>query len=332
MIATKQLTTKCDKIMEKEELFVNLKKGIVNKYYEDDKSIVLNGDSLDMLKSIPPQSISLILIDPPYHSTKKSNIINDTAFETNDDFVAWMENLAKQWKRVLKPNGSFFLFCSSAMEASLEMMLSKYFNILSQIVWTKPNDPGFDGWKGKMKKEALRKWYPHSERIIFCEQSVDPLTQKSYFSEQLKKWRTTCGLSCQDLTGKTGAFRKVNHGGAASNWESGRSVPSVEQYEKICDVLAQYNKGIVFPDYYDIIRPFEVNSEVQFTDVWEFPSVKQYKGKHPAEKPIEMLEHCIKSTTHSNDIVLDCFAGSGNALIAAIRNQRFCISMEIDEK
>lgn len=318
--------------MEKNELFIDLKNSITDKYYVDNNSIVSNGDSMEILKSIPSQSISLILTDPPYHSTKKSNIINDTAFETNDDFVAWMEGFAKQWKRILKPNGSIFLFCSSAMEASLEIMLSKYFNVLSHIVWTKPNEPGFDGWKGKMKKEALRKWYPHSERIIFCEQCTDPQTKKSYFSEQLKKWRGICGISCHELTEKIGAFGKVNHGGAVSNWESGRNIPSVEQYEKICDTLTQYNKGIEFPFYNDIIRPFEVNSDVQFTDVWDFPSVKQYKGKHPAEKPIDMLEHCIKATTFCNDIVLDCFAGSGSTLIAAIRNQRYCIGIEIDEK
>jgi hypothetical protein len=33
-------------------------------------------------------------------------------------------------------------------------MLAKHFNVLSHVVWTKPNDPGFDGWKGKMNKEV----------------------------------------------------------------------------------------------------------------------------------------------------------------------------------
>lgn len=84
--------------------------------------------------------------------------------------------------------------------------------------------------------------------------------------------------------------------------------------------------------YEDTIRPFEVNANVEFTDVWTFPSVKQYKGKHPAEKPIEMLEHCIKATTFEGDIVLDCFAGSGSTSIAALRTKRKCIAIEIDKK
>ena len=44
-----------------------------------------------------------------------------------------------------------------------------------------------------------------------------------------------------------------------------------------------------------------------------------------------MLEHCIRSTTFENDIVLDCFAGSGSTLIAALKTNRYSIGIEIDD-
>lgn len=222
------------------------------------------------------------------------------------------------------------MFCSSAMEARLEVMLSKYFNILSHIVWTKPNDPGFDGWKGKMKKEALRQWYPHSERIIFCEPALEGNLKRSYFGSLLKEKRLSCGLSGHKLTEMIGAYGKVNHGGAVSNWETGRNIPSKQQYEKICRALIQSGLQKPLPVYEDAIRPFEVNAGIEFTDIWTFPSVKPYKGKHPAEKPLDLLVHCIKSSTFENDIVLDCFAGSGNTLIAALQENRYAIGIEID--
>ena len=71
---------------------------------------------------------------------------------------------------------------------------------------------------------------------------------------------------------------------------------------------------------------------VEFTDVWNFNSVRPYKGKHPAEKPLDMLEHCINSTTFENDIVLDCFAGSGSTAIAALNLNRKSISLEIENE
>jgi site-specific DNA-methyltransferase (adenine-specific) len=297
-----------------------------------DKTLVIEGESLDYLKIIPDNSISLILTDPPYHSTKKSNITNDKAFSTDEEFLDWMKKFAVEWKRILRPNGSLFLYCSSAMSAKLEILLLEDFNVLSHIVWTKPNDPGFDGWKGKMKKEALRQWYPHSERILFAEPAVNGNLKRSWFGNFLKEKRTICDLSGHKLTELTGAFGKVNHGGAVSNWETGRNIPSREQYAKICEVFIGTGKIKKMPDYEDVVRKFEVSAEIEYTDVWDFNSVRPYKGKHPAEKPINMLEHCILSTTFEDDIVLDCFAGSGSTAIAALNLNRYSISIEVENE
>ena len=261
---------------------------------------------------------------------EKENIVGDCSFKSDEDFLSWIDAYSIEWKRVLRPNGSAFMFCSSTMEARLEGVLSKHFNILSHIVWTKPNEPGYDGWKGKMKKEALRQWYPQSERIIFFEPASEGNMNRSYFGNLLRFKRKECDLSAHELTEIIGAFGKVNHGGAVSNWETGRNIPSMEQYEKIAKALNERGIKDGLPTYEDAIRPFEVNANIEFTDVWNFPSVKQYPGKHPAEKPIDMLEHCIRCTTFENDIVLDCFAGSGSTLVAALRCNRHAIGIEID--
>lgn len=297
-----------------------------------DRSFVVKGDSLEKIRLIPDASISLILTDPPYHSTKKDNIANDKSFKTDEDFIEWMKQYFIEWKRILKPNGSIFMYCSSAMAAKLEVCMYSYFNVLSHIVWTKPNDPGFDGWKGKMKKEALRQWYPHSERILFAEPATDGNLKRSWFGNFLREKRTIAGISGHKLTELVGAYGKVNHGGAVSNWETGRNIPSREQYEKICDALLMSDKIDSMPDYEDVVRKFEVNADIQFTDVWDFNSVRPYNGKHPAEKPLDMLEHCINATTFEDDIILDCFGGSGSTSIAALNLNRYSVSIELEDE
>ena len=302
-----------------------------NTAYQSDNAILLEGDSTELLKSIPDNSVSLILTDPPYHSTKKKNIKNDTAFDTDENFLEWIKELSIEWRRILKPNGSIFFFCSSKMEARLELLFSSDFNVLAHIVWNKPNDPGFEGWKQKMKKESLRQWYGHSERIIFAEPAFEGNLFRIWFANFLKEQRLKCELSMKDLTEITGDYGNVNHGGATSNWESGRNIPSREQYLKICNGLIATGKIDYMPPYEDVIRPFDVNADVEFTDVWNFYSVRPYNGKHPAEKPLDMLEHCILSSSYEGDIVLDCFAGSGSTAIAALSNNRKSISIELDE-
>lgn len=317
--------------MDTNKIFLDLKKSYKKSDLGADHSIVVKGDSLELLKKIPDNSIALILTDPPYHSTKKKNIAGDTSFAKDADYIEWMRQYAKEWKRVLKHSGSIFCFCSSAMSAQLQVMFSEYFNILSDITWTKPNAPGYDGWKQKMKKEALRQWYPHSERIIFMESAEDGNLFNSYFGSQLTAWRKSVKMSTIQLAELTGAYGKVNHGGAVANWEAGRNIPSKEQYNKIRDVLQEAGaEGI--PDYEDIIRPFNVNKDVEFTDVWTYENVRQYKGKHPAEKPVDLLENAIKATTYEGDIVLDCFSGSGSTGVAAIYLDRRVILFEIEEK
>lgn len=297
-----------------------------------ENALVAEGDSLPLLRRLPAHTVSLVLTDPPYHATKKRNIYGDRAFAEDEHYIEWLAAYAVEWRRVLRPNGSLFCFCDSSMSARLEVLLTRSFNVLSHIVWTKPNDPGFDGWKGKMKKEALRQWYPHSERILFAEPAVDGNIFRSPFALFLRKTREESGMSMKELTAAIGAHGKVNHGGAVSNWEDGRNTPSREQYEKMRNALIEIGRVDSMPPYEDVIRPFVMDASREFTDVWTFPSVRPYKGKHPAEKPLAMLEHAIEATSFPGDIVLDCFGGGGNTALAALKLKRRTISMEIESR
>ena len=295
-------------------------------------ALVVAGDSLEVLRRIPEATVSLVLTDPPYHATKKENIYGDTAFAEDRHYLEWMAEYAVEWRRVLKANGSLFCFCDSSMAARLEVEFAQRFNMLAHVVWTKPNDPGFDGWKGKMRKTALRQWYPHSERILFAEPAVEGNLFRSPLGHALRALRKQSGLSMHQLTAMIGAHGKVNHGGAVSNWEAGRNTPSREQYDRLREALLGTGNVDHVPYFEDMVRPFAVDASKEFTDVWSFPSVRPYRGKHPAEKPADLLEHAIEATTYPGDIVLDCFAGGGSTALAALRLGRRSVAIEIEDR
>lgn len=295
-------------------------------------ALVAKGDALELMRKLPDKSVSLVLTDPPYHATKKDNIYGDTAFEKDEHYMAWMEEVADEWRRILRPNGTLYCFCSPRLGARLEVMFSRHFNVLAEITWTKPNDPGYDGWKQKMNKEALRGWYCHSERIICAEPAVPGNLRRSPLGMFLREKRQEAGLSTYDVAEAIGAYGTVNHGGAVSNWEAGRNVPSREQYEGMCRTFMRTRKVDQMPNYEDIVRPFLVDATVEFTDTWSFPSVRPFPGKHPAEKPVELLEHAIAASSYPGDIVLDCFAGSGSTAVAAVRQGRLVAAVEIESR
>ena len=52
--------------------------------------------------------------------------------------------------------------------------------------------------------------------------------------------------------------------------------------------------------------------------------------EHPTIKPLERIKHFIINSSQENDIVLDCFSGSGTTCVAAKELNRRFIGIEID--
>jgi len=66
----------------------------------------------------------------------------------------------------------------------------------------------------------------------------------------------------------------------------------------------------------------------------KFKSVPNAGGHklHPTQKPVELMEYLIKTHTNENDIILDNAMGSGTTGVAALRQGRKFIGIEIEEK
>lgn len=73
-------------------------------------SALFNADCMDILPLIPDKSVQLILADLPYGTTKCAW-----------DSIIPFEELWKQYKRIIKPNGAIVLFCSQPFTSALIM-------------------------------------------------------------------------------------------------------------------------------------------------------------------------------------------------------------------
>jgi len=52
---------------------------------------------------------------------------------------------------------------------------------------------------------------------------------------------------------------------------------------------------------------------------------------HPTQKPTELLSKIIKIATNEDNLVLDCFLGSGSTMLACQKTNRNCIGFEINQ-
>lgn len=84
---------------------------------------------------------------------------------------------------------------------------------------------------------------------------------------------------------------------------------------------------------------FREKGKVTLNDGYELKSkyyisssntVDKDKFKHPTIKPIDIIKKQILHTTQKNDLVLDCFSGSGTTCVAAKELDRRFIGIEID--
>lgn len=65
------------------------------------------------------------------------------------------------------------------------------------------------------------------------------------------------------------------------------------------------------------------------TTLIEFP-LQRFKGGHPTQKPVPLLEYLIKTYTNEGETVLDNCMGSGSTGVAAVNTGRKFIGIELD--
>lgn len=85
-------------------------------------------------------------------------------------------------------------------------------------------------------------------------------------------------------------------------------------------------------EYKSLRRCFAVSATVPYTDVWMHKPVQFYPGKHPCEKPAEMLRQIINASSRPGDLVADFFMGSGSTIKAAMALGRRAIGIELEEE
>ena len=317
---------------------------------------IKHGDCLEVMRGMADNSVDAIVTDPPYFKVKGEAW--DHQWDKPAQFIEWMGLLAEQWQRILKPNGSLYVFASPKMAARVEVKIAERFEVLNRIRWTKG-----EGWHQKAEKEALRSYLSPWEEVIFAEH---------YNSDSIAKGEAGYVTKCDELRGfvfeplrayldgereRAGwsvrqvaeAYQKVTGSrtvtGMAGHWfgQVQWALPTAANYAWLREIFAGDYLRREYEDlrreyedlrreYEDLRRPFAVTAEDQYTDVWTFSTVQAYEGKHVCEKPLAMMEHIIKASTRPGAVVLDCFSGSCSTGHACVNLGRDFIGIELCER
>lgn len=307
-------------------------------------------DALDFLRSIPDGTVSLVATDPPYFGQVAEDW--DNAWNSPEAFLAWMAELCVEWRRVLKANGSLYVFASPSMAFDVESVVRRSFRVLNHIAWKKVDT----SYMAKKHDEFLRQYVETSERLLFAEHitadtlvgdlsgyytAVTRLRRDVYrpIGDYFRKAREAAGLSTNDVEVALGYVerRDPSRGSRLSGrWEEGNALPTANTYERWRKLVGLNNAPREYSElrrWFDdelapefeqkrerfehLRRPFAATLKTTHTDVWDFSPVPAYSGRHACEKPIAMMEHIVRTSSRPGDLVLDCFLGSGTTALAA---------------
>ena len=319
-----------------------------------------NADSLEFIKTLPDNCIDLIATDPPYFKVKPNGW--DNQWRGDSDYLQWLDQCLAEFYRVLKPAGSLYLFCGHRLALDIEMLMRQRFNVLNHIIWAKPSGR----WNG-CNKESLRAYFPATERVLFAEHYQGPCKPKQdgyavkctelkqnvlmplidYFRDA----RNALGVSSKEIHAATGK-QMASHWFSESQWQ----LPNEQDYLKLQALFERiakekHQRNVLSEPHHQLVteyrtlsrryielsqefkalrRPFSVSALVPFTDVWTYKPVLFYPGKHPCEKPAEMMHDIIAASSKPGDVVADFFMGSGSTIKEAIKMGRCALGIELE--
>lgn len=113
----------------------------------DERYEIYCEDYYKKIKEIPDDSIDLLFTDPPYNLSPYStgNMKFDWRKDINNDLAEWdqiefkPENVLEDFKRILKPTGNLFAFCSYNLIGDWHKTFDPEFDTFQFFVWHKTN-------------------------------------------------------------------------------------------------------------------------------------------------------------------------------------------------
>ena len=117
------------------------------------------GENLEIMRSLPNNSIDLIATDPPFFSQRDYGDFDDR-WDNLENYLEFIVERVKEMYRLLKDSGSLYLQCDTSASHYLKVELDKIFgqeHFKNEIIWC------YSVHGGKPKKAFPKK----SDRILF---------------------------------------------------------------------------------------------------------------------------------------------------------------------
>lgn len=290
------------------------------------------GDNLQVMSHLLKEyrgQIDLVYIDPPFDSKadykKKIDVkgvgkaeSDSSTFEekqygdiwTNDEYLQFMYERLMLLKELLSEKGSIFLHCDWRKSHFLRCILDEIFGsdcFCACISWRAMTSSGYKG------KSSLGR--SHADILYYTKKKGGGIYNPYFLplSENMLKRYTH-----EDSDGRK--FKDSNLGNVTAE--------TVERLRKEGKLYVTANGTPRIKHYLD--EADGIYADDVWTDINTTNSQANIQTGYPTQKPEELLKRIISIASNPDDIVFDCFMGSGTTQAVAMKLGRRFIGADIN--
>lgn len=319
-----------------------------------EKNTIINGNSLEILKSLPDNSIDCCVTSPPYYALRDYGCDGQIGLEeTPEKYIESLCDVFSEVRRVLTPQGTLWLNIGDSYNGNkvgnTEVVKNKKVsesNYFHKKLWggAKPKDLIGIPW---MLAFTLRSqgWYLRQDIIWHkgnpLPESVTDRCTKSheyiFLLSKSQKYYFDYEAIQEEATGYDGRKDTMMKGSKKYDTQimPNQSVQSMarngHERWKFKSKNCQYDGQR--PNSMHLARETGLSDEVypvrNKRDVWTV-NTKPCKEAHFATYPFELIKPCILAGCPENGIVLDPFMGSGTTAIVARSLNRNYLGVELN--
>lgn len=121
----------------------------------------IHGDYAEVMEKISPNSVDLLILDPPYNLNKKFGSASFSKIPVNE-YTQWLETVIQRCVKVLRSSATVYICGDWLTSISIFEAASKYLHVRNRITWEREKGRG-----------ARTNWKNSSEDIWFCTVSND---------------------------------------------------------------------------------------------------------------------------------------------------------------
>ncbi|MCT7950516.1 site-specific DNA-methyltransferase [Ancylothrix sp. C2] len=313
-------------------------------YYTTDFGAAYLRDSLELLTKVPDESVDLICTSPPFALLRKKEYGNVDA----DEYLEWFTPFAKQFYRILKPQGSLVIDIGGSWIKGYPVRSLYHFELVVNLC--KPQHKGGLGfylaqelyWYNPAKLPTPAEWVTvRRERVKDAVNTVWWLSKDPHPKANNRRVLKPYSEAMNQLlkNGYSAKLRPSGHNISTKfQKDSGGAIPpNLIEGRLEEDRITEMGAPVLFfsddVEMSSFVQPVNVisASNTSSNDSYQKRCKQMGIKPHPARFPAALPEFIINLCTEPGDLVLDPFAGSNTTGWMAEKLERKWLAFEINK-